>query len=51
MIEKKRNKAMMHVPRNDKIKLHDSRTSRDQVPKTIKKENVLPKWVIKNENV
>ena len=41
MIEKKKNRAMMHVPRNDKIDLHDLRTSRAHVPKTIRKENVL----------
>ena len=51
MIEKKKNKAMMHVPRNDKINLHDSRTSRAHVPKTIKKENIILKGVRKNENV
>ena len=41
MIEKKKNRAMMHVPRNDKIDLHDPRTSRAHVPKTTRKENVL----------
>ena len=34
-----------------KINLHDSRTSRAQVPKTTKKENIILKWVRKNENV
>ncbi|KAI9192328.1 hypothetical protein LWI28_021322 [Acer negundo] len=42
---------MMHVPRNDRINMHDPRTSRTQVPKTTRKENVLPRWIRKNENV
>ena len=51
MIEKKKNRDMIHVPRNNKINLHDSRTSSAQVPKTIKKENVVLKWVRKKEYV
>ncbi|KAK1578686.1 hypothetical protein Q3G72_032340 [Acer saccharum] len=42
MIEKKKNKAMMHVPTKEKIDLHDPRTSRAYVPKTTRKENVVP---------
>ncbi|KAI9162620.1 hypothetical protein LWI28_029000 [Acer negundo] len=42
---------MMHVPRNDRINMHDPRTSRTHVPKTTRKENVLPRWIRKNENV
>ena len=51
MIEKKKNRAMMYVPRNAKIDLHDPRTSRVHVPKTTRKENALPRWIRKNENV
>ena len=43
MIEKKKKRAMKHVPRNDKIDLHDPRTSRAYVPQTTRKENVLPR--------
>jgi hypothetical protein len=51
MIEKRKNRAKMHVPRNNKTNLHDPRITRAHVPKTIKKENVVLKWVRKNENV
>ena len=51
MIEKRKNRAKMHVPRNENIDVHDPRTSRAQVPKITKKENIILKWVRKNENV
>ena len=35
----------MHVPRNNRINLHDPRTSRAHVPMTNRKENVSPKWI------
>ncbi|KAK4857018.1 hypothetical protein QYF36_023722 [Acer negundo] len=41
----------MHVPRNEKIDLHDPRTSRAHVPKTTRKEKIVSKWIRKNENV
>ena len=51
MIEKKKKRAMMHVPRNDNIVMHDPRTSRAHVPKTTKKAKIVSRWIIKNENV
>jgi hypothetical protein len=51
MIEKRKNITKMHVPRNNKTNLHDPRITKAHVPKTIKKENVVLKWVRKNENV
>ena len=41
----------MHIPRNDKIDVHDPRTSRTHVSKTTKKANVVARWIRKNENV
>ena len=51
MIEKRKNRAKMHVPRNDKIDVHDPRTSKAHVPKTTKKANIVSRWIRKNENV
>ena len=51
MIEKRKNRAKMHVPRNDKIDLHNPMTSRAHIPKTTRKENVLPIWIRKNEYI
>ena len=51
MIEKRKNRAKTHVPRNDNIFVHDTRTSRAHIPKTTRKKNVLPMWIRKNENV
>ncbi|KAK0575080.1 hypothetical protein LWI29_033715 [Acer saccharum] len=51
MIEKKKKRAMMHVPRNNDITMHDPRTSRAHVPKTTKKAKIVSRWIRKNENV
>ncbi|KAK0583521.1 hypothetical protein LWI29_037786 [Acer saccharum] len=51
MIEKKKKRAMMHVPRNNNIDLHDPRNNRAHVPKTTKKAKIVAKWIRKNENV
>ena len=51
MIEKRKNTAKMHVPRNDNIDLHDSRTNGAHVPKTTKKAKIVARWIRKNENV
>ena len=51
MIEKRKDIAKMHAPRNDKIDVHDPMTSRTHVPKTTKKANVVSRWIRKNENV
>ena len=48
MIEKKKSKTKMHVPKNDKTNLHDPRTSRAQVPMTNRKDSVSPKWIIRD---
>ena len=39
----------MHIPRNDKIDLHDTRTSRAHVPLTTRKKNVSPRWIRRDE--
>ena len=51
MIKKRKNRAKMHVPRNGNIDLHDPRTNRAHVPKTIKKTKIFSRWIRKNENV
>ncbi|KAK1558510.1 hypothetical protein Q3G72_003173 [Acer saccharum] len=51
MIEKRKNRAKMHVSRNENIDLHDPRNSRAHVPKTTKKAKIVAKWIRKNENV
>ena len=51
MIEKRKNRAKMHVPRNDYIDLHDPRNSGAHVPKTTKKAKIVSRWIRKNENV
>ena len=48
MIEKRKNRAKIHVPRNDKIDVHDPRITRAFVPKTTK---IVSKWIRKIENV
>ena len=49
MIEKKKTRSLMHVYRNDKIDLHDPRTSRAHVPLTTRKKNISPMWIRRNE--
>ncbi|KAI9164818.1 hypothetical protein LWI28_002665 [Acer negundo] len=49
MIEKKKKRAMMHVPRNDGINMHDPRTSRTHVPLTTMKKGVSPWWIRRDE--
>ena len=51
MIEKKKKRAMMHVPRNNDIVMYDPRTSRTHVPKTTKKAKIVSRWIRKNEIV
>ena len=47
-IEKKKSRAKMHVPRNDRTNLHEPRTSRAHVPMTTRKESVSPRWIRKD---
>ena len=51
MIEKRKNRAKMHVPRNDNIDLHDPRNSGAHVPKTTKKAKIVARWIRKNDIV
>ena len=51
MIEKRKNRAKMHVPRNNNIDLHDPRINGAHVPKTTKKAKIVARWIRKNENV
>ena len=51
MIEKRKLRAKMHVPRNNNIDLHDSRNSGAHVSKTTKKAKIVSRWIRKNENV
>ena len=51
MIEKRKNRAKMHVPRNNNIDLHDPRTNEAHVPKTTKKAKIVARWIRKNENI
>src|SRR5579862_2626667 len=51
MIEKRKNRAKMHVPMNNNIDLYDPRTNGAHVPKTTKKAKIVARWIRKNENV
>src|SRR5579862_2448362 len=51
MIEKRKNRAKMHVPRNDNLDLHDSRNSRAHVPKSPKNAKIVARWIRKNDIV
>ena len=51
MIEKRKNRAKMHVPRNENVDLHDPRTVRAHVPKSPKKAKIVAWWIRKNEYV
>ncbi|KAK0584122.1 hypothetical protein LWI29_007953 [Acer saccharum] len=51
MIEKRKNRAKMHVSRNENVDLHDPRNSKAHVPKATKKAKIVAKWIRKNENV
>ncbi|KAK0594043.1 hypothetical protein LWI29_032338 [Acer saccharum] len=51
MIEKRKNRAKMHVSRNENVDLHDPRNSRAHVPKATKKAKIVAKWIRKNENI
>ncbi|KAK1550932.1 hypothetical protein Q3G72_027164 [Acer saccharum] len=49
MIEKKRSRAKIHVPRKSRTNLHDPMTSRAHVPMITRKENVSPRWIRRDE--
>ena len=51
MIEKRKTRAKMHVPRKDNLDLHDSRNSRAHVPKSPKNAKIVARWIKKNDIV
>ena len=51
MIEKKKARAKMHIPRKDRTHLHELRTSRAHEPLTTRIENVSPKWIRNDEPI
>ncbi|KAI9153139.1 hypothetical protein LWI28_006603 [Acer negundo] len=49
MIEKKKARAKLHVPRKYNSNMHDPMTSRAQVHLTTRKKSVSPRWIRRDE--